>query len=781
MPLIAHIRSSDYQYQSVEEHLDSVAALARKYGDPIGFGAHAELAGLLHDMGKLTRHFSTYLKNAVLHKEITSKKIDHSTAGAKYLHEQFYHGNNLEKLVIEIVGMAILSHHSGLQNFSQLDLSQSDYVRRVLEKDLAYYEEVKKNFEKNKEFTERVRSLLKEASEELEAFLTKITPIGNANLYVSYLQKLIFSILIDADRTDTRRFEENDQSDLEHAFSFEQAYQKLMERVQQFEKSKKEIDVLRSKMSRRCDEKAEEASAIYTLSVPTGGGKTFASLRYALKHAVLHDKRRIIFVVPYTTILEQNAAAVREIIGNKEAVLEHHANVIDSVDPEGDYYGHPIEKKMQLARENWDYPIIFTTVVQFLDAFFQKGTRKTRRLHHLTNSVIIFDEVQSVPYQHFSLFNTAVNFLHYVGQSSIVLCTATQPAVDHMEYPMRLAEDGEIVEDLNQISRSFERVIIHSEVTKEGWSAEQVATRVKKEMEKKQSALVILNTKKAVRKVYEALQDYDQAKVYHLSTSMCPAHRDDIFSEIKKKLGEERVICISTQLIEAGVDISFETVFRSLAGLDSIAQAAGRCNRHAELERGDVYLFKSAEENLKFLPEIRIGQEVMENYIFPNESLANQLLQPDVIERYFTYYHRQAEREIRKNPRGLDLPLIDLINGRVQTKVDTISRSSFKSLEKYFEAIYSPTTAVLVPYNKEALEMIAQLNEEVTLEELNSYMKQVQRYAVNLFDYELAILEKENLIYPLLKEGMLAVRDEAYHEQYGLSFTGEGQRVDLLF
>lgn len=634
---------------------------------------------------------------------------------------------------------------------------------------------------KNKEFTERVKHLLKEASKELELFLKRIASLGHANLYVSYLQKLIFSILIDADRTDTRRFEEDDRSTLDHDFSFELAYQKLMETVRRFEKSDEPINVLRSKMSRSCDKKAEEPSAIYTLSVPTGGGKTFASLRYALKHAALHGKQRIIFVVPYTTILEQNAAAVREIIDDEEAVLEHHANVIDSFDPEEDYYGHPIEKKMQLARENWDYPIIFTTVVQFLDAFFQKGTRKTRRLHHLTNSVIIFDEVQSIPYHHFSLFNTAVNFLHYVGQSSIILCTATQPAVDHMEYPMRLTDGAEIVEELGQVAKAFERVLIHLEVDPKGWSAGQVATRVKEEMEEKNSALIILNTKTAVRNLYAALQDYDGAAVYHLSTSMCPAHREQILSELKGKLGKERVICISTQLIEAGVDISFETVFRSLAGLDSIAQAAGRCNRHAEVDRGDVYLFKSADENLTFLPEIRIGQEVMENYILPNEALANQLLQPDVIQSYFTYYHRQAEREIRKNPNGLDLALIDLINGSVQSNVTTISRSSFKTLERYFEAIHTPTTSVLVPYNQEAVEMIAHLNEEVSLQELNRYMKQVQRYAVNVFDYELAMLEKENLIYPLLKEGMLAVRDEAYHDQYGLSFAGEGQRADLLF
>ena len=778
---IAHIRESDHTYQSVEEHLNNVASLARRYGEAIGFGAHAELAGFLHDMGKLTVNFSEYIENAVIHQKPAKTKIDHSTAGAKYLYERFYHGSALQKLVVEIVGMSILSHHSGLQNFAQLDLSESDYIRRVVQKDLPYYDEVKANFEANEANLSRVDKLIEEATEELESFLAKLHALGNANLYVSYLQKLILSLLLDADRTDARRFEENDESTLEQAYSFKSDYEYLMETVRQFEKSDKPLDQLRSKMSRACDEKASESTGIYTLSVPTGGGKTYASLRYALKHAHLYDKKRIIYVVPYTTILEQNAKAVREIIGNDDAVLEHHANVVDYRDQEEDYYDDLVNKKLQLARENWDHPIIFTTVVQFLDAFFQKGTRKTRRLHHLANAIIIFDEVQSVPYQHFSLFNTAVNFLHYIGNSSILLCTATQPAVDHMDYPMKLTEPVEIVERLDRVAQAFKRVDIQQEITKEGWQAAELAERVVKEMEVKQSALIILNTKTAVRNLYAELVNYYPHNVYHLSTSMCPAHRAQVLKEVHEKLGKERVICISTQLIEAGVDISFETVFRSLAGLDSIAQAAGRCNRHAEAEVGEVIIFKSAEEHLKFLPEIRIGMEVMENYILPDESLANDLLQPQAIETYFKQYHRQARREVMKKPKGLDLPLIDLIRGQAQQEVATISRSSFKTLEKHFEAISSPTTAVLVPYDNVAKDMIAQLNEDIPLEKLNKVLKKAQGYAVNVFEYEKMLLEKEDLLYPLMKEGIFAVRDEAYHEKYGISFEGAGKKGDLLF
>src|SRR5690606_39219864 len=275
------------------------------------------------------------------------------------------------------------------------------------------------------------------------------------------IMKTVFSWFSDAHRTNTRRFEENDCSPLQadvHPF-FRQSYRHLMEQVAKWEAggSESRIDGLRSQMSAQCDDWAARPSGIHTLSIPTGGGKTFASLRYALKHAIEEQKDRIIYVVPYTTVLEQNAAAVREIIQNEASVLEHHGNVVDDklLDNDFDYYGQPLHKQLQLARDNWDYPIVFTTMVQFLDAFYAKGTRKARRLHNLTNSVIIFDEVQSVPFQHYHLFNEAVNFLHYIGNSSILLCTATQPAVADMRYPVQLSEDHEIVTELDQVIEAF--------------------------------------------------------------------------------------------------------------------------------------------------------------------------------------------------------------------------------------------------------------------------------------------------------------------------------------
>lgn len=778
---IAHIREADHSIQTVQEHLEAVANLARTYGESLGFGAHAELAGFLHDMGKYTTEFSEYLENAVIHGEVAKTKIDHSTAGAKYLYENFYNGNSYQKFVVEIVGMAILSHHSGLQNFVQLDVSTSDYLRRVVEKDLPYYDEVKQNFEARQGNRERVEQLMEEAKAEFVTFTQNIQEMEEPFVYMNYAQKLVLSLLLDADRTDTRRFEEQDDTPLEQVAPFQTWYNTMMETITEWEKSTKAINLLRAKMSRMCDTIAEKDSRIYTLSISTGGGKTFASLRYALKHAALHDKKRIIYVVPYTTILEQNAEEVRKIIGDDRAVLEHHANVIDIVDGEEDYYGMPLQKKFQLGRDNWDHPIIFTTSVQFLNALFAKGTRNTRRMHRLTEAVIIFDEVQAIPYHHFALFNTAVNFLYYVGNSSVLLCTATQPTVGEMDYPIMIEQDAEMVPDLSSVVQAFERVQFHDFVSKEGWNAEEIAQQVDTWIEDRQSMLIVLNTKAAVRNLFEELKARGLPGVYHLSTSMCPAHRHDILTEIKGKLGKERVICVSTQLIEAGVDISFEAVVRSLAGLDSIAQAAGRCNRHAERDKGDIYIIKAADEKLDKLPEIKYGAEVTQNHILYDDTFKDALLSPEAIATYFREFDNVAKREISHQPSGLDYELIQLINSHVQNNVQTHSISTFKTMERYFEAISSPTSTVIVPYNQAGKELIADLNEELPLEELNKKLKEAQQYIVNVYDHELQQLNNEGLLATLYNDQMLVLLERGYSREYGVSLSGHGEFSGNIF
>src|SRR5690606_4496420 len=294
---------------------------------------------------------------------------------------------------------------------------------------------------------------------------------------------------------------------------------------------------------------------------------------------------RIIYVVPYTTIIEQNAKEVRDILKANDYLLEHHSNVIDDElndDEFIDYKSYQKNKKIKLAKDNWDVPIIFTTMVQFLDTFYKGKGRNIRRLHNLTNSVIIFDEVQSVPVNCISLFNETLNFLKDFGNSTILLCTATQPALQYVQKNISI--DDELIDDLTIVTKDFKRTNIINFLKDEGWTTEDLTEFVQEQIQHVNSVLVILNTKSVVRKLYHELQNSD-VRVVHLSTSMCAAHRKAIISEMRDMLKrKEKLLCISTQLIEAGVDVSFECVIRSLAGLDSIAQAAGRCNRHGEVE-----------------------------------------------------------------------------------------------------------------------------------------------------------------------------------------------------
>ncbi|MFC5590791.1 CRISPR-associated helicase Cas3' [Sporosarcina soli] len=813
--MIAHMRKSDLKIQTVQEHLESVASLAKEYGKKAGFAAMAELAGFLHDAGKNAKAFSTYIDNAVKETGEPLERIDHSTAGAKYLYERYYaespktQADMMSNLVIEMIGMVILSHHSGLQNFMQPDGSQSDFFRRVCREDLPYYEEVCTEFLSIRGNEERVEELYQASVKEMQSFSTHLRQLlqnypnrskdekTSPFIFNSLAMKYIFSCLIDADRTDSRRFDEGDTSDLHESNQdfFEESYGHVMEQVRKWESdldASKPINKLRTEMSEQCDKTAEFPSFIYQLSIPTGGGKTYASLRYALKHAKLKEKDRIIYVVPFTTILEQNADAVREIINNKNKVLEHHANVIDDVasEDEPDYYRQEAQKKMQLARDNWDHPIIFTTMVQFLDTFYAKGTRKARRLHNLTNAVIVFDEVQSAPIKHLPLFNSAVNFLHHFGGSSIILCTATQPSLTKTAYPLLMDGSKEIVKELPDVVKAFERVSIESKVENEGWTAEQICDFTMEEMEDKESVLIILNTKKAVLNAYQQLKEIPGYTVYHLSTSMCPQHRKDILEEVRKKLKlpNEKVICVSTQLIEAGVDISFECVIRSLAGLDSIAQAAGRCNRHGEHEKGKVYIIRAKDEELSRLPEIELGQKVTEEDVLSRGELAEDLLSPAAIQTYFDFYLKKAEREIKMTDKNLDVGLIELLD-RSRKYLDVIPRdhpktfmsSMYKTLESHFEVIEAPTTAILVPYG-EGKELINNLNEDIRdYDKLNDYLKKAQQYSVNVYRHTLQALASEGLIVSLYNDSIYALKDSGYHDEYGLEMKGEGGLSQLLF
>lgn len=807
MSYIAHIRESDKRIQTVESHLLEVKDLAETFGEKLGVKHLAGLAGMLHDLGKYTDEFKEYILEAVNNPDARPKRgsVDHSTAGGKLLYDLFHSDgkiNPYKAIAVEVVGNAIISHHSYLQDFLSPDLD-SNYLKRVQDKELPEFSEVKRNFF-NKVISEAdFHSYVEIAAEELEKFLAKES-VENWGRQLMFLTKFIFSALIDADRTNTRLFEENKKDDslINQEELFDVYYERLMEKLnllKAHQTANTPINLLRTKMSEQCDQFAENQSGIYTLSIPTGGGKTLASLRYALKHAKIYHKKRIIYVVPYTTIIEQNAEEVRKILLDDVNILEHHSNVIEDekVNDENQSGRMNVQQKLKLAKDNWDSPIIFTTMVQFLNVFYAKGSRNIRRLHNLSEAVIIFDEVQKVPISCVSLFNQALNFLKTYSYSSIVLCTATQPALDFVEHKLEINSDAEIISCLDHVIEAFKRVEIIDQATDETFNNEKLFNFIEGKLEEVQSILVILNTKTVVKKLYQLLIDKEFGiPIYHLSTSMCASHRNKILEEIREQLKEgNKIICISTQLIEAGVDISFDCVIRSLAGLDSIAQAAGRCNRHGEKVVQNVYVIDHEEEKLGRLKEIKIGKQVTRKILIDikrdRTSHGGDLLSKKAMERYFKEYYSEFNTSLNYFIPELKKEMTELL-----TATKNISSyhkayfqkegknfplflvNSYQTAAEYFHVIDDSTTSVIVPYG-DGKDIIAELNGNGTIDDLTKLLRKAQQFTINLYRNELDQLAKNAGLVSYFDGKVLALKEGAYSEEYGLNIENDSQ-LDMI-
>lgn len=806
MAFIAHIRGSDQEHQAVEEHLLGVKDLAEFYGEGIGIKHITGLAGLLHDLGKYTETFRNYILEAVHNPDAPPKRgcVDHSTAGGRMLYTLFHTGkmNTYKGILAEIAGNAIISHHSYLQDFLNPEL-ESNYLQRVRDKESKELKE----FEKSVRYffayvmsEEEFHRYVDQAALELENYLTQDSSLSD-EAKCMFLTKFVFSALIDADRTNTRCFEENQPEEMapnaEEIFSI--YYDKLMARIDSFinhSDAQSPINVLRNQMSEQCDHFAEKPSGIYTLSIPTGGGKTLASLRYALKHATIHNKKHIIYVLPYTTIIEQNAAEVRRILQDDAHILEHHSNVIEDADDNDESMDGMINvrQKLKLAKDNWDSPIIFTTMVQFLNVFYAKGSRNIRRLHNLSESVIVFDEVQKVPVSCISLFNQALNFLKTYGHASIVLCTATQPALDFVEHKLLLSPDAEMIDHLDQVIAAFKRVEIVDRSTNEMFDNDKLAEFIAEKITESGSVLVILNTKTVVKKLYEQLlTSVSGIPVYHLSTSMCATHRKKILDEIRNHLKQGNpIICVSTPLIEAGVDVSFKCVIRSLAGLDSIAQAAGRCNRHGEQKLQKVYVIDHVQENLSHLKEIKRGKEISRKILtdLNNDSSSHggHLLSVEAMKRYFQEFYSDFEADLNyplpKLSHRLDMTSLLFANKSDNiyyqnyrtNKKETLPlflANSYRTAAEHFRVIDDLATPVLVPYGEEGKEIIAELNGDGRIEDFTKLLRKAQQYTINLFDYELRKLDHNGGLERCLDGQMLVLKEGAYREEFGVDVEND--------
>lgn len=788
---LAHIRRDESAEQTIRSHLLRVGDLMAMYAAGLGLSSMAQLIGMLHDLGKCTRAFANYLEWCREHPGDYSQKgkVDHSTAGGQFLMRRYGNRGDAALLTVHIASLVIFSHHTGLMNYLGED-GISDFLNRMEKEDapqvdLSYYYKTV--------ISEReLDALFEEAAHEFSALDARImayAPEGSEAYHFAWgmVHKLLLSMLVDADRLDSAEFELGEQQTRlwDTASIWMDFSDKLEQKLAEFsipsEPQAKKIAELRQKISEDCLRAAEELPGIYRLRVPTGGGKTLASMRFALRHAQRYHKKRIIVVIPYTSIIDQNVKEIRDVFRMDEAILEHHSNVIMEDD------GEDTESMdaRRILTERWDVPVIFTTQVQFLNTLFDGGNTPLRRLHALRDSIIIFDEIQTLPVRCTYLFNAAMNFLKDFCGVTAVLCTATQPPLAQLDVPLEMSVHADLTSDVAEVFEGFRRVRIEDICKDGGISVDEIAAAIVRSVEEIGDVLCIVNLTAQARDLYKAVVEQTQtserdARVVHLSTKMCPAHRKEILKEVREELKrhkdhpEQRLICISTQLIEAGVDVSFPVVYRALAGFSSIAQAAGRCNRHGELELGIVRLFALENENLSRLADIAQGRKIACDLLY--QSSADEILTPAAMDKYFRrFYKGRTARDMRFPMKSCNT-IFDLLSANEAgfQKADERGEApelcymqAFRDAGRAFEVIDSHTEAVLVPYG-DGKELIVEFNDiQFDKQQIGKKMNAAQQHMVNLFSYELQKLAQLGGIWRT-ESGVMALREEYYNEAFGV-------------
>ncbi len=794
---LAHYRIVDSASQSIKMHSAETSLFAKKFADKIGLDLIGELLGLLHDFGKYSFEYQCYIKSAVgllcpgdknyLDPKRNKGKIDHSTAGAQWIWKALKDEVKINKLTAEIISLCVLSHHSGLINV--FDISGEDKFSARVNKDFdsTHFYEAQENIDNS--ISDRIVELIQseEKNDQLRMIVNLIhefccDPIRSFSK--GLLIRFLFSCLVDADRLSTADFENPQGAQLRYLGKYPD-WQNLIDCFEQISfENKNKVDQKRHEVSSSCRQRASDAQGLYYLTVPTGGGKTFSSLRFALHHAMKHNLERIIYVIPYTSIIDQNASKVAKIfiaISN-EIVLEHHSNLV----PEKDTW------RNQILSENWDAPIVFTTSVQLLETLFGGGTRSVRRMHQLAKSVIIFDEIQTLPIKAVHLFNNAINFLTHLCSSTVVFCTATQPllhGVDSSKGAVPYSNALEIV-DFPPLFDALKRVEVQNCLKNGGWTEEELTERITMLLIDKGSVLVVTNTKSNAKRLYESCNSLSE-NVFHLSTNMCPKHRKTILEQMIDCLDPSNpkpIICISTQLIEAGVDVDFGSVIRCLAGLDSIAQAAGRCNRNGLQEGlGIVQIVNLYNENLDKLPEIRKAQDVTLRILgeFKDNPVDfdNDIIGHKAMEQFYRYYFYERKHEmsypVSRKELGRDDDLLSLLSTNQQSIYafkrkhgipSLYLRQSFKTAFEHFHVIDAPTKGIIVPYNEEAKSIISQLSAELSVEEESKLLKTAQQYSVNIFPYMMEKLLKEKALFSTYKESEIWYLDAQYYSKnFGVS------------
>jgi CRISPR-associated endonuclease/helicase Cas3 len=723
---LVKLENSLVKRQLLEDHLLNVAKMASAFAKKFKAQRWGYAAGLWHDIGKYSEKFQEKLRRAET--DEPDIRVDHSTYGAKLIFEKERFG--------KILAYCIAGHHAGLPNAT----GDSSSLNERLHKDLQplKLDKIPKN----------ILSLPQLETDFLREWFNGLPPKQRAFGYAFFI-RMLFSSLVDADFLDTERFVSPEKTLKRNSYpSLEELREVFRKKLKEFQEKKfsenEILNKIRNDIYEECVNAAQETPGFFSLTVPTGGGKTLSSLAFAFEHAKKYGLYRIIYVIPYTSIIEQNAAIFRKFCG-ENSVIEHHSNYVqkDSKDDE--------EETRMLATENWDAPIIVTTNVQFFESLFTNRSSRARKLHNIAKSVIILDEAQMIPIDYLIPSMEALRELvdHY--SSTVVLCTATQPALNDREGFSGLKNVREIVSNPKELSIKLKRV-------REEYIGEISQEELAKKLASEKQVLCVVNSRREALELYEdvekEVEDEDHNGVYHLSALMCPAHRSKNLNNIRNSLNaKEKCRVISTQLIEAGVDIDFPVVYRSLASLDSIAQAAGRCNREGKMEYGKLFVFKP-QKGIPPITDFRARAEETEAIIRKSEK---SFLSLEMINEFFeSFYWRKGENLDKK--------------GIIQDCLQGIRELNFqfRDIARKFKIIEDNQISILIPYDENASTLIQSLKFHVSINTL----RKLQRYTVQVPERVFKELQRVGYVesigeglWTLSQQGM----KEAYSEETGLT------------
>lgn len=684
-------------------HLERVARLAKEFAGAFGEEEWGHVAGLWHDVGKYSTEFQRYLganQDGDIHYGELSGKVDHSTAGAQFAVSRFAELGHL-------LAYAIAGHHAGLPDRVSSRVSSQSYLDARLKKSIPNWEAAP-------------AAILTVPELPIPKLSFDRNDSARGAFQIALWTRMLFSCLVDADFLATEAFMAPDKAaerPIEQASLFQM--RELLDNHLASLASNREpspVDAIRGEILTACRNAAAQPPGLFSLTVPTGGGKTFSSLAFALAHAEQHGLERVICAIPFTSIIEQTTNEYRKVFKSLGGgtVLEHHCNV----DPDSKHE----TPQSRLAAENWDAPLVVTTNVQLFESLFASKTSRCRKLHRIVRSVIILDEAQTLPVELLKPCLAALRELAADYGCTVVLCTATQPALEYRDdFPIGLQGAREIIPEPEKLYSRMKRV----EVVPIGQRAsEQLAA----ELAVRPQTLCIVNTRPHAAKLFELLAAKSACldEVFHLSTFMCGAHRTEVIQKIKILLDTKQPCrVVSTQLIEAGVDIDFPVVYRALSGIDSIAQAAGRCNREGKLTRGEVFVFEPTDVRLKgyLASTASSAAEVMPD--------AADLLDPEVIRRYFELHYWKQKRD-----NGWDERDVMGCFGKQPDRLQFQFRTAAGSF-RFIEQIGKP---VFVPYGAKGRKLLDELR-AIPIEpspgqrgRLGKLLRKLQRYTVTVYD-----------------------------------------------